>query len=191
MWKIFFVMWVSWSWKWTLIKNLKNVKNEKFYFPLSYKTRQIRENEVNWIDGYFVSKEELFRDIQDWKFLEYALIHETDYSGTKFEDVIDKWINLWKIVIKEIDINWLEELRKNHPEMDEKYKTVFLEIPVEILKERIEKRWAFMTNEELERRINSAIVETQKSEELCDYIIDATKTEEEILKEFLEIIEKN
>lgn len=152
----------------------------------------MRENEVNWVDAHFISKEEFFSWVQKWEFLEYALLYDwDDYYWTKFEDVIDKWINLWFIVIKELDINWLEELRKNHPEMDEKYKTIFLEIPIEILKERIEKRWVFMANEELERRKNTAVTETQKSESLCDYIIDATKTEEEILKEFLKIVEKN
>ena len=146
---IYFILWVSGAWKWTLISNIKKLKLPNIYIPLSYKTRSIRDNEINWIDGYFISKEDFFAQVQMWKFLEYALVHESDYYWTKFEDVIENWINKWKIVIKELDIIWLEELRKNKPELDENYTTIFLSIPEKILKQRIEKRWVFMSDEEL------------------------------------------
>jgi hypothetical protein len=44
-----------------------------------------------------------------------------------------------------------------------------------------------MASGELERRINTALIEKEKSEKLCNYIIDATKSEDEILNMFLEI----
>ena len=47
-----------------------------------------------------------------------------------------------------------------------------------------------MSNEELNKRINSSLIEEQKAKELCDFLIDATKNEEEVLKEFLNIINK-
>lgn len=190
MWHIYFIMWVSGSWKWTLIKNLQKLKDENFYFPLSYKTRNIRESEVNWVDAFFISKEEFFSWVRNGEFLEYAVVHETEHYWTKFEDVIDKWVNIWKTVIKELDINWLEELKKNKPEMDEKYTTIFLNIPSNVLKDRIEKRWAFMSNEELERRLNSAEIEVSKAKELCSFVIDATVWEDEVLSEVLKIIKK-
>lgn len=188
MWHIYFILGVSWSWKWTLIWNIKKQNLENLHIPLSYKTRTIRENEINWVDANFISREDFFAWVQSWEFLEYALVHDLDYYGTKFEDVIDNWINLWKMVIKELDIIWLEDLRKNRPELDEKYTTIFLNIPEKVLRERIEKRWAFMSDEELEKRINSAIVEERKAREICDYIIDATASEQEVLEEFLRII---
>lgn len=185
---IFFIMWVSWAWKWTLIKALKNLEGYDFHIPLSYKTRNIREWELNWVDSWFISKEQFFSDVQEGLFLEYAMVHWLDYYWTKFEDVIDNWINLWKIVIKELDINWLEELRKLRPEFDEKYTTVFLNIPSDVLEKRIESRWAFMSNDELQKRLNSSDIETKKAFEICDYIIDATKTQREVLDDFLEIL---
>jgi len=188
---IYFIMWVSWAWKWTLIKNIKNLHLSNIHIPLSYKTRSIRENEINWIDANFISKEVFFSQVQKWEFLEYAIVHETDYYGTKFEDVIDNWINLWKIVLKELDINWLEELKKTNPELDKHYKTIFLNIPNDILKQRIEARGVFMSNEELERRINSRVQEERKAKKLCDYIIDATLKEEGVLKEVLKIMNLN
>jgi hypothetical protein len=47
-----------------------------------------------------------------------------------------------------------------------------------------------MESGELKRRLNTALIEKEKSEKICDYIIDATKTKEEILNEFLEILKK-
>ncbi len=185
---IYFILWVAWSGKWTLISNIKKLNLTNIYNPLSYKTRPIRENEINWIDAHFISREEFFTWVQKWEFLEYALVHELDYYWTKFEDVIDNWINLWKIVIKELDIIGLEDLRKNKPEFDGKYTTIFLDIPQNVLRERIEKRWAFMSDEELQKRINSSVMEEERAREICDFIIDATKSEEEVLKEFLQII---
>ena len=185
---IFFIMWISWAWKWTLIKNLKYLNLSNLLIPLSYKTRNIRENEINWVDRYFISIEDFFSQVQNWKFLEYAKVHDLDFYWTKFEDVIDKWINLWKKVVKEIDVIWLKELRVNHPELDLKYTTIFLDIPIEILKQRIEKRWAFMSNDEFENRINSAKNEIFESKKLCDYIIDASKSEDEVLNDVLKII---
>lgn len=97
--------------------------------------------------GLFQKK--IFSQVQSWLFLEYAMVHGMDYYGTKFEDVIDNWISKWLTVIKELDIIWLQDLRKNKPELDEKYTTIFLNIPSEILVKRIQKRWAFITNEEI------------------------------------------
>lgn len=189
---IYFIMWASGSWKWTLIRNLKSLKDKNFYFPLSYKTRTIRENEKNWVDAFFISKEEFFSGVQSWEFLEYAVLYDwEDYYWTKFEDVIDKWVNLGKNVIKELDINWLEDLRKNRADLDSKYSTIFLNIPPELLNERIKKRWAFMSTDELERRINTCFLENNRAKEICDFIIDWTMSEEEIVKEFLKILEKN
>lgn len=188
-WHIFFILWVSWAWKWTLIENLKK-QDIDLHIPLSYKSRAIRETEVNHVDAHFISKEEFFNWIELNEFLEYAIVHETDYYGTKYEDVIENWIEKWKIVVKELDINWLKRLRKEKPNFDTFYTTVFLDIPVNILKTRIESRWALMSDDELERRLNSAINEEKESEDLCDYILDATKTPEEVCFEFLEIMKK-
>lgn len=187
---IFFIMWVSWAWKWTLIKALKELDGYDFHIPLSYKTRNIRSWEVNWVDSWFISKEQFFSEVQEGLFLEYAMVHGLDYYWTKFEDVIDNWLNLWKTVIKELDINWLEDLRTKRPDLDNIYTTIFLNIPNEVLEKRIEARWAFMSSDELQKRLNSAIIEEQKARILCDHMIDATKTPSEVLKEFLEILDK-
>lgn len=187
---IFFIMWISGSWKWTLIKNLKNSNIKNIHIPLSYKTRPIRKDEIDWEDAYFISKEDFFYQVQSWEFLEYAKVHDIDFYWTKYKDVIDNWINLWKIVIKELDIIWLKKLIEEKPELDLKYTTIFLNIPCELLKQRIEKRWAFMSDEEFEKRLISTKTETIASNEICDYIIDACQDEKTVFLKVLEIINK-
>lgn len=187
MWHIYFIMWISGAWKWTLINNLKK-QNLNLHIPLSYKTRKIRETEVNWIDAHFITNEEFYKSIKDWDFLEYAIVHETEHYWTKYIDVIENWIQKWKTVVKELDINWLKRLRKEKPNFDKNYTTIFLNIPVDILKKRIESRWALMSNKELQNRINSAIIEEKEAKKYCDYIIDATQSPEKVLEEVLKII---
>ena len=189
-WHIFFILWVSWAWKWTLIENIKQKNLENLHIPLSYKSRAIRNTETNHVDAHFISKEEFFHWIENHEFLEYAIVHETDYYGTKYGDVIENGIDLWKIVIKELDINWLKRLRKEKPNFDANYTTIFLDIPVDILKERIEKRWALMSDEELNRRINSAVIEEEEWKKICDYTIDATLNPDEVCERFLDIVNK-
>ena len=190
MWHIYFIMWLTGSGKWTLIKNLEKLKIKNVIFLLLYKTRNIRENEINWVDANFVSKEEFVNWIDNHEFLEYAIVHQTDYYGTKYKDVLENWIEKEKIVIKEIDILGLKRLRKEKPELDWNYSTVFLNIPICELKNRIESRWVFMCNQEFERRQNSAIMEEEEIAKICDFEIDATLSPEKVLERFLKIINK-
>lgn len=184
---IYFIMWVSWAWKWTLINSLKN-QGLDLHIPLSYKSRAPREFEINWVDSYFISKQEFEESIEKKEFIEYAVVHKTDYYGTKFIDVIDNWLDLWKIVIKELDVLWLKRLIKNHPEYRKFYTTIFLNIPVKKLRERIKKRWDNASEESLKNRENSAIMEEKEARIYCDYMLDATESPEKILKEVLNII---
>ncbi len=186
-WHIFFIMGVSGAWKWTLIKNLKK-QNLDIYIPLSYKTRAKREFETNWVDAYFISKEDFKKAIKNNEFLEYAIVHQKEYYGTKYKDVIENWINKWKIVIKEIDIIWLKKLLKEKAELKKYFTTIFLNISIDKLVERIKKRWEQISSEDLEIRKNSAKIEQQEATKYCDYIINADKSEEEVLQEVLKII---
>ncbi len=188
--KIYFIMWVSWAWKWTLIKNLQKINtNQKMFFPLSYKTRPKRESELDWIDAKFISNSKFEKMIDENEFLEYAKVHNMYYYWSSIED-IKEWIKKDKVVIKELDMNWLEKLKKNLYNWIE-YKTIFLSIDDNKLKERIEKRWDFMSEDELQNRLNSLKIELEKAHKICDYIIDASQKEEEILKQVVNILVKN
>jgi len=183
-------MWFSWAWKWTLIRNLKNLNDNRFYFPLSYRSRQMRETEVNWVDSWFITREEFKKSIEAWDFLEFGQPYGLpDYYWTKFIDVIDNWVNKWKNVIKEIEMNWLLSLENNKPELKKYYKTIFLIVPFEVQEARIKTRWVFMSKDELDKRKKTAIQELENAKKHCDYIIDTSKkTKEDTLNNFLEII---
>ena len=186
-WHVFFIMWISWSGKWTLINNLKKEKNNNFLFPLSNKTRKIRINEINKVDANFISREKFEEWIKKWEFLEYAIIHWKEYYWTKISD-IKKWIEDWKNIIKELDIIGLKKIKKFDNDFDNLYTTIFFDISIEILKQRVIWRDSSITHEELERRINSALIEKNEAKKLCDYIINTEKSEKEVLKEVLGII---
>lgn len=189
-WHIFFIMWISGSWKGTLIKNLQKQNLNNLHIPPSYKTRAIREGEINGKDAHFISHDDFLNSIEKWEFLEYAILYEgADYYGTKYEDVIDNGVHKEKIVLKEVDINGLKRLEKEKPELKKHYTTIFLDIPPKIIAERIRDRGASIEADELERRIKTATLETQESEKMCDYLIDASQSPEAVLEEVLAIIE--
>lgn len=86
-----------------------------------------------------------------------------------------------------MEINGLKKLRSERPEFDPYYSTVFLNIPKEKLKERIEQRGVFMSDEEYQNRMNSAMIEEEELKDLCDFVIDATLPPDAVVEAFLKI----
>ena len=186
---IFFIMGIAGSGKGTLIKNLRELWREDFYFPLSYTTRPKREGEISGVGTYyFVSQWDFLQSVEKWEFLEHAVVHNAGLYGTKMEDVYEKWVKEWKIVIKELEIHGLKKLRAERPQFDAHYSTIFLNIPREKLKERIEQRGAFMSDEEFKNRMNSAIFEEEELRNLSTHTIDATLSPEKVIQVFLDIV---
>ncbi|XP_062441071.1 55 kDa erythrocyte membrane protein [Rhea pennata] len=69
------------------IKNaLLSSNPEKFMYPAPYTTRPQKKNEVDGKDYYFVSTEEMTRDISANEFLEFGS-YQGNMFGTKFETV--------------------------------------------------------------------------------------------------------
>ncbi len=182
---IYFILGISGSGKSTLISNLKKLNLPNLENPLSYKTREKRDFEIDWIDAYFLSKEEFKSWIDNWEFLEYAIVHGDDYYGTKWTQ-IDEALSSGKIVLKELDLNWLISLKENRKDLV--YKTIFLDLPISELENRILQRQSNIDKNELEKRLNSAFIEEENLRKLCDYDIDATLSEDEILEKVLGII---
>lgn len=188
---IFFIMWVSWAWKGTLIWNLKRQKEVELSFLRSYVTRNIREWEIDWNIYHFISEKEFKNSIEAWEFLEYKLVHKLHYYWTKKREIIDEWINKWKNIIKEIEIEWLKDIFANNWYLRKHITTIFLDISEQTLIERIKKRWANMSDQELQNRRDSLKVEKKDSKVYCDYIIDTSNnTKEQTLETVLEIIKK-
>ena len=185
---IYFIMGMAGSGKGTLIQGLKDLKNENFHFPLSFVTRAMRENEIDGKNYKFITQWEFLNAIENNEFLEYAFVHQWGYYGTKVKTVYEEGVLEWKKVFKELEIVGLKKLRSERPEFDIFYSTVFLNIPKAKLKERIEKRGVFMSDQDYANRMQSAQIEEEELAKYCDIVIDATLPQEEVLKEFLKII---
>jgi len=188
---IYFIMWISGSGKWTLIENLKNQNIKWLYFLKSYVTRPMRTWEIDWNIYNFISNQEFQNSINKNEFLEYEYVHNLNYYWTKYSDTVENWIDKWKKVLKEIEIQGLKNIFKNYPGLKNNITSIFLDISEKILEKRINLRWENMSKEELQNRKNSLINEKVESKKHCDYIINTwNKKPDEVLKEVLDIINK-
>lgn len=186
-WYVFFVCWVTWAWKWTLIKWLLEDKNLKLQFALSCKTRELRQWEKDWVDYIKLNFDEFKKQINAWEFLEYNFVHNQDYYWTRKVDIIDNWINKGKIIIKEIDMLVVPYLLEKMKDLRKYFSIIFLDLPIESIKDRMISRWEEINNKNYENRLASAKKE-RANIWFVDYIIDATKPQNQVLNEFKEII---
>lgn len=121
--------------KTTLIKEiLKNYNNIKF--SVSHTSREIRDNEKNGVDYYFVSKQEFKRGVELEQFVEWNF-HFDCYYGTSKSEIIDS-INRKIPLLLELDVNGALAIQKLYPNQTI---SIFIEPPsLEDLKIRLEKR---------------------------------------------------
>lgn len=100
--------------KGTVIERLLE-RNKNLSLSISYTSRPKRENEIDKVDYYFVTKEEFERKIKAGDFLEYAKVQYEAYYGTPKKEVIDL-LNSGKDVILEIDVQGAKQIKKIYPE---------------------------------------------------------------------------
>ena len=100
--------------KGTVIERLLE-RNKNLALSISYTSRPKRENEIDKVDYYFVTKEEFERKIKAGDFLEYAKVQYEAYYGTPKKEVIDL-LNNGKDVILEIDVQGAKQIKKIYPE---------------------------------------------------------------------------
>ncbi len=100
--------------KGTVIKKLLE-KNDNLTLSISYTSRPKRENEIEGVDYYFVTKEEFEEKIKNGDFLEYARVQYGAYYGTPKKEVIDL-LNSGKDCILEIDVQGVKQIKKLYPE---------------------------------------------------------------------------
>ena len=150
--------------KTTLIKKLLKNFKDKIFFSISYTSRPARNNEINGIDYFFISKEEFKERIKENKFLEYALVHDNYYGTDK--KLIDDTILSGKDCLLDIDVQGGLNL------MSKNIKAIFIFIAppsIVTLKERLIKRYTD-TYEEIDKRVINAEKEL-KAKDNYQYII--------------------
>lgn len=137
-----------------LIKRIENV----IAIP-SFTDREIRPGDVPGETYNFVSTEEFERMIADGELYEYD-IHHNHYYGTSKKVLNDKMKD-GKIIVKDIDVNGTENL-VNLLKNDTKVITIFLRVPKEELRKRLENRIDKPSPKEIQLRLNRFDYEESK-----------------------------
>lgn len=145
-----------------LIKRMENVES----LP-SYTSRPQRPGDINGQTYCFVTKEEFEKMLENDEFYEYD-VHHNNYYGTSKKFLNDK-IASGKIIVKDIDVNGTEHL-KEILKNDTKVVTVFLKVPKEELKRRLENRIDKPGPDEVKLRLNRFDYEESKIG-LYDYVL--------------------
>ena len=145
-----------------LIKRMSNVES----LP-SYTSRPKREGDIPGETYHFVSKEEFEEMIKNNEFYEYD-IHHNNYYGTSRKLLNDKIAN-GKIIVKDIDVNGTDHLLQLLGN-DTKIVTIFLRVPKEELKKRLEQRVDKPSPQEVILRLNRFDYEESRIS-LYDYVI--------------------
>ncbi len=111
-------------------------RNNDLALSISYTSRSIREGETNGKEYYFVSKEEFEEKIKKDEFLEYAIVHNSNYYGTPKKE-IKEILDTGRDVILEIEVQGAQKVKELLPETI----LIFIMAPsMEIVKERIKAR---------------------------------------------------
>lgn len=145
-----------------VIKRMENVES----LP-SYTSRPQRPGDINGQTYCFVTKEEFEKMLENDEFYEYD-VHHNNYYGTSKKFLNDK-IASGKIIVKDIDVNGTEHL-KEILKNDTKVVTVFLKVPKEELKRRLENRIDKPGPDEVKLRLNRFDYEESKIG-LYDYVL--------------------
>lgn len=141
------------------------LKKEKWLQKsISMTTREKRENEVDGVDYYFVTKDYFEKQISSKNMLESA-VYSSNYYGTP-KAPVDKWLNDDKTVILKIEVQGAEKIKKMYPDSV----SIFIMPPsMQVLEKRLRGRDTD-SEESIRMRMDAAIGEIQCADKY-DYIV--------------------
>ncbi len=154
-----------------LLKRMDNVET----LP-SYTDRPKREGDITGQTYNFVDTEEFERMIKDNELYEYS-VHHNHYYGTS-KKLLNEKINSGKIIVKDIEVNGTEALI-NLLKNDVKIVTIFLRVPKEELRHRLENRIDKPSIKEIELRLNRFDYEESKIS-MYDYVLKNNNLEKTV-----------
>jgi len=134
------------------------------HFVVPATTRPRRENEVNGVDYFFLSKDEFARMIEQDELIEYAIVYN-DYKGIPKQQVREA-LNSGQDAVMRVDVQGAATVRKLAPEAVLIFLTTESE---EALVKRLKARQT-ETAENLSLRIATARQELKRAAEF-DYVI--------------------
>src|ERR1700749_1549582 len=119
--------------KTTIVRHLLS-KFPELEFSISATTRQLRGDEVNGKDYYFISKEEFLHRIAKKQFVEFEEVYSGTFYGTLRTEIERIWAK-GKTVIFDIDVEGGMHLKRKY---DGQALAIFVQPPsLEVLKERL------------------------------------------------------
>ena len=145
-----------------LIKRMENVIS----MP-SYTDRKPREGEIDGKIYNFITTEEFETKIKENEFYEYSVHHEHYYGTSK--KILDEAMKSGKIIVKDIEVNGTENLLNLFKD-DLDMVTIFLRVPKEELRRRLEHRVEKASIKEIELRLNRFDYEESKIG-IYDYVL--------------------
>lgn len=145
-----------------LIKRMENVES----LP-SYTDRTPREGDIPGVIYNFVTTQEFEEMIKNNELYEYDVHHE-HYYGTS-RKLMNEKIKSGKIIVKDIDVNGTERLI-DLLKKDTKVVTIFLRVPKEVLRKRLENRIDKPSEKDITLRLNRLDYEESKIG-LYDYVL--------------------
>lgn len=154
-----------------LIERMDNVES----LP-SFTDRAPRENDIPGKTYNFVSTEEFETMIARGELYEYSA-HHNHYYGTSRKLLNEKMQN-GKIIVKDIEVNGVENLVKLLGN-DTKIVTIFLKVPKEELRRRLESRIDKPSPKDIELRLNRLQYEESKIG-IYDYVIKNNNLEKTV-----------
>ncbi len=154
-----------------LIARMDNVES----LP-SFTDRAPRENDIPGKTYNFVSTEEFETMIARGELYEYSA-HHNHYYGTSRKLLNEKMQN-GKIIVKDIEVNGVENLVKLLGN-DTKIVTIFLKVPKEELRRRLESRIDKPSPKDIELRLNRLQYEESKIG-IYDYVIKNNNLEKTV-----------
>lgn len=145
-----------------LLKRMDNVET----LP-SFTDRPPRGGDIPGQTYNFVTAEEFERMIKDNELYEYS-VHHNHYYGTS-KKLLNEKINSGKIIVKDIEVNGTQALIDLLKD-DVKIVTIFLRVPKEELRHRLENRIDKPSIKEIELRLNRFDYEESKIS-MYDYVL--------------------
>lgn len=167
-----------------ILKRLR-VAHPELHFPRSATTRQRRDGEGTEL-YHFVTEEEFADMEKSGKFLETAVVHGVGHYGTMVDEIVPM-IDAGKTVVREVDVQGFESIRKNPlfagPNAPYHLQSIFI-LPenTEQLVRRIQRR-APISDDELQRRIASMEKELAFADGCTQRVINIDGKLEETIKE--------
>lgn len=172
--------------KGTVIRFLRE-RYKDFIFPISCTTREKRPGEKDGVTYHYISKKEFEKGIKEGDFLEWAMVHQTNYYGTPKKPIVDA-LKKGKVVLREVDVQGARSIQKIVPAKN--LVTIFIKAESKKkLLDRIAKRGE-LPEEEVKRRMESARKEIDTADEFDYQVWNYENRVEDCVADVVEILEK-